>query len=208
VEEAITKFPAADKLYMIKGQILDSQGDISGAREAYATGTRKVPTSVPLWLLASRLEEKAGMGIKARAHLERARHYNPKNPELWLESIRVEERQGSTGQAKAMMARGAFREHNFFFWFAGNAETTAANYSLARVPGVWFALGRVNLDGGPAEAQDSVSRCAQKVQQPPARSRRCRPAILARAQDRQGSFLVRASSKRQPRPGRFLGMVV
>jgi pre-mRNA-processing factor 6 len=106
-EEAIAKFPEADKLYMIKGQILDSQGNVSGAREAYAAGTKKVPTSVPLWLLASRLEEKAGLAIKARALLERARHYNPKNDELWLESIRVEERQGSAAQAKATMARGA-----------------------------------------------------------------------------------------------------
>jgi pre-mRNA-processing factor 6 len=110
-EEAIAKFPEADKLYMIKGQILDSLGNVSGAREAYAAGTRKVPTSIPLWLLAARLEEKAGLAIKARALLERARHYNPKNDELWLESIRVEERHGNVAQAKAMMARGASRDH-------------------------------------------------------------------------------------------------
>lgn len=106
VNEAITKFPTFDKLYMIKGQILESLNDNSGAREAYATGTKKCPNSIPLWIMSSRLEEKAGLAIKARAILERARFHNKKSDQLWLETVKVEERAGNTAQAKTMMSRG------------------------------------------------------------------------------------------------------
>lgn len=105
VEQALVKFPTADKLYMIKGQILEGKGEVAAAREAYTTGTRKCPRSVPLWILLSRLEEKAGLAIKARAIMERARHANPKSDVLWAESCAIEERSGGTAQAKNMMAR-------------------------------------------------------------------------------------------------------
>ncbi|KAH9812567.1 PRP1 splicing factor, N-terminal-domain-containing protein [Melampsora americana] len=116
-EKALIKFPTSDKLHMIKGQILESKENLSGAREAYSTGTKKCPKSIPLWILSSRLEEKVGMTIKARAIMERARHYNPKNEELWSESCSIEERSSghTTGsstnangvgiQAKNMMSR-------------------------------------------------------------------------------------------------------
>ncbi|GAA98462.1 uncharacterized protein L969DRAFT_87027 [Mixia osmundae IAM 14324] len=105
VNEALTKFPSTDKLHMIKGQILSSQGEVGGAREAYQLGTKKCPKSIALWLLASRLEEGAGLAIKSRALLERARHNNPNNAELWLESCRLEQRCGAESQAKTIMAK-------------------------------------------------------------------------------------------------------
>ena len=106
LEQAIRKYPAFDKLHMIRGQIYDSKGEIVKARNAYAQGCKSCPKSIPLWILSARLEEKAGVIIKARSLLEKARLYNPKNDELWTESIRIEERAGSAQQAKSVLARG------------------------------------------------------------------------------------------------------
>ncbi|CAH7689019.1 PRP1 splicing factor, N-terminal-domain-containing protein [Phakopsora pachyrhizi] len=91
-QQALAKFPASEKLHMIKGQILEFKNDINGAREAYSTGTKRCPRSITLWILSSRLEERVGLTIKARAIMERARHHNPKNDRLWSESCSIEER--------------------------------------------------------------------------------------------------------------------
>jgi len=106
LEDAIKKFPQFDKLHMIRGQIHDSRGDITAARQAYALGCKSCPKSIPLWILSARLEVKAGVIIKARGLLERARLYNPKNDELWTESIRIEEKASGPQQAKSLLARG------------------------------------------------------------------------------------------------------
>ncbi|KAL5348577.1 U4/U6 x U5 tri-snRNP complex subunit Prp1 [Pseudogymnoascus australis] len=105
VNEALQLFPAADKLWMMKGQIYEGEGKLPQAREAYSTGTKACPRSVPLWLLFSRLEEKAGMVVKARSVLDRARLAVAKSPELWVESIRVERRANNISQAKVLMAK-------------------------------------------------------------------------------------------------------
>jgi len=106
LQEAIAKYPAFDKLHIIRGQIFTSRGETVQARSAYAQGCKACPKSIPLWILSARLEEKAGVIIKARGLLEKARLFNPKNDELWAESIRIEERAGSTQQAKSVLARG------------------------------------------------------------------------------------------------------
>ncbi|KAJ3105219.1 hypothetical protein HDU97_008373 [Phlyctochytrium planicorne] len=104
--EALEKFPLFAKLWMIKGQIEeDEKKDIASARETYTKGLKSVPKSIPLWILASRLEEKAGLLIKARATLEKSRLLNPKCAELWCEAIRVEFRAGNVPMAKAMIAK-------------------------------------------------------------------------------------------------------
>jgi pre-mRNA-processing factor 6 len=105
VNEALQIFPAAAKLWMMKGQIYEGEGKLPQAREAYSTGTKACPKSVPLWLLFSRLEEKAGMVVKARSVLDRARLAVPKSPELWTESVRVERRANNISQAKVIMAK-------------------------------------------------------------------------------------------------------
>ncbi|KAJ8292786.1 Pre-mRNA-splicing factor prp1 [Rhodotorula toruloides] len=106
VKDGLKVYPASAKLHMMQAQLLQAQTppNLAAAREALAAGVRKCPTSVPLWIMASRLEEQAGVRIKARALLEKARNVNPKSDELWLESVKVEERDGS-GAAKAMLAR-------------------------------------------------------------------------------------------------------
>ncbi|ORX36867.1 PRP1 splicing factor, N-terminal-domain-containing protein [Kockovaella imperatae] len=105
LQQAISKYPGFDKLHMIRGQILESRGETSEARSAYAQGCKSCPKSIPLWILSARLEEKAGIVIKARSLLEKARLHNPKNDELWMESIKIEERSGSAQQAKSVLAR-------------------------------------------------------------------------------------------------------
>jgi pre-mRNA-processing factor 6 len=105
VNEALQLFPAAAKLWMMKGQIYEGEGKLPQAREAYATGTKACPKSVPLWLLFARLEEKAGMVVKARSVLDKARLAVPKSPELWTESVRVERRANNIAQAKVLMAK-------------------------------------------------------------------------------------------------------
>ena len=105
VNQGLQLFPAAAKLWMMKGQIYEGEGKLPQAREAYSTGTKACPRSVPLWLLFSRLEEKAGMIVKARSVLDRARLAVPKSPELWTESIRVERRANNISQAKNLMAK-------------------------------------------------------------------------------------------------------
>ncbi|KAL4874173.1 hypothetical protein BDV12DRAFT_3298 [Aspergillus spectabilis] len=103
--QGLQQYPKADKLWMMKGQIYESQNKLPQAREAYGTGTRACPKSVPLWLLASRLEEKAGAVVRARSILDRARLAVPHSPELWTESVRVERRANNIPQAKVLMAR-------------------------------------------------------------------------------------------------------
>lgn len=105
VNQGLQIFPKADKLWMMKGQIYESENKLPQAREAYGTGTRACPKSVALWLLASRLEEKAGVVVKARSVLDRARLAVPKNAQLWTESVRVERRANNITQAKNLMAK-------------------------------------------------------------------------------------------------------
>ncbi len=104
VDEAIVKFPKFDKLYMMGGQLQrallsSSSGDqkegIKAAREYFARGTRACPHSSALWILSSRLEEEAGLTIRSRALLERARLLNPQSSTIWAESILVESRSSS-----------------------------------------------------------------------------------------------------------------
>ncbi|GAA5866955.1 hypothetical protein JCM8547_003930 [Rhodosporidiobolus lusitaniae] len=106
VKDGLKAYPSSPKLHMMHAQLLLSATPplIPQAREALALGVRKCPTAVPLWIMASRLEEQAGVRIKARALLEKARNLNPKSEEVWLESVKVEERDGS-GAAKPMLAR-------------------------------------------------------------------------------------------------------
>jgi pre-mRNA-processing factor 6 len=105
VNEGLQIYPMADKLWMIKGQIYESENKIPQAREAYSTGCRACSKSVPLWLLASRLEERSGLVVKARSILDRARLAVPRNAQLWTESVRIERRAGNIAQAKNLMAR-------------------------------------------------------------------------------------------------------
>lgn len=106
LSDAIELFPSYSKLWVIKGQILDEDlSEVDKAREHYSLAVRKIPKSTLLWILASKLEEKMGVAIKARALLEKARLLNPKTPELWVEAVQVERRSGNIAMAKALLAK-------------------------------------------------------------------------------------------------------
>ncbi|KAF9320561.1 hypothetical protein BG003_005744, partial [Podila horticola] len=61
LDQGLEKYPTADKLWMIKGQILVDRGDNQKARENYIKALKSCPKSVPLWILYARLEDKAGL---------------------------------------------------------------------------------------------------------------------------------------------------
>lgn len=105
LNEAVGKYPLFSKLWMMKGQILQQEKNIPGAREAYHSGLKNNPTSIPLWVLLSRIEESTGAIIKARSVLEKARLRNPQVPELWLEAVRVEIRGRNREVAVPLMAK-------------------------------------------------------------------------------------------------------
>lgn len=107
VQDGLSHYPSSAKLHMIHAQLLQTITPLPLAqtREALSTGVKKCPTATPLWIMASRLEEKSGVRIKSRALLEKARSLNPKSEEVWMESVKVEERDRS-GAAKGMLARG------------------------------------------------------------------------------------------------------
>ncbi|KAG8733001.1 hypothetical protein FRC11_009385 [Ceratobasidium sp. 423] len=103
---ALQKYPAFDKLHMIKAQIYEDIGQIGEARTTYSKALKACPKSITLWTLASRLEERDNKAIKARSLLEKARLVNPKEDVLWAESVGVEERSTGVAQAKVVLARG------------------------------------------------------------------------------------------------------
>jgi len=141
IEEGIQKYPkTASKLYMMGGQICsddlpreldNSSGEkirknkksyLDKARKIYQEGIEKCSDNVTLWILASRLEERAytflvddssaatdsssKQGVaKARSLLELARLKHPKNDFLWLEATRLERRSGNSKLAESLMAR-------------------------------------------------------------------------------------------------------
>lgn len=109
---------------MMRGQIEEQRENISEARDIYNRGVccvtwcnlntlikvcisqlKKVPLSLHLWLLLSRLEEKVGQITKARSVLEKGRHKIPQCPELWLEAVRIEVRGGKKNIAMSNMAK-------------------------------------------------------------------------------------------------------
>lgn len=83
LDQGLAKYPTAEKLWMIQGQILVDRGDNHKARENFNKALTHCSKCVPLWIMSARLEERAGMLIKARSKLERGRLLNPKSPDLW-----------------------------------------------------------------------------------------------------------------------------
>ena len=122
IEEGLSKYPKFAKLYMMGGQIcsddhVKDKANLGRARKFYQRGLKECSENVVLWILTSRLEERAhifdattlvksGTGVtKARSVLDQARLHNTKNPELWLESIRLERRARNEKLAETLMAR-------------------------------------------------------------------------------------------------------
>ena len=106
VNKGLELYPKQEKLWMEKGQIFDEDmGDLQRASEAFAAGIRACPKSLPLYLLAARLEVRRGNRSKANAFVDRGRVALPKTPILWLESVRMERRSGNMNAANHIMSR-------------------------------------------------------------------------------------------------------
>ena len=123
IEEGIARYPKFAKLYMMGGQICADdlprqKSSLERARKFHQRGLEHCPDSYVLWILASRLEERAtdfdedtdqgtarSGSTKARSMLELARLKNPKNPHLWLEAVRLERRSGNAKLAETLMAK-------------------------------------------------------------------------------------------------------
>lgn len=113
VEEGLGKYADEPKLWLMRAQLVQdaeiNEKSLDGtraARDVLSKAVRSCPRSIPLWLASSRLEESAGLAIRARAILEKARLTNPCEPLLWLESARVEERSGSRAEWSRTLSRG------------------------------------------------------------------------------------------------------
>ena len=125
LDDGIAKYPTFAKLYMMGGQICsdhlpEKKRGVERARLYYHNGVESCPDNTVLWILASRLEERApsllsgggesqaastGGFTKARSLLELARLKNPRKPELWLEAVRLENRAGNPKLAETLIAK-------------------------------------------------------------------------------------------------------
>ncbi|KAJ0394493.1 hypothetical protein P43SY_009538 [Pythium insidiosum] len=107
VLEGVAKFPTFAKLHMMAGQFYETREPprYDDAKKMYRAGLQHCPQSIPLWLLSSRLEEKAHGVVKARSVLEMARLKNPKNDELWLEATRLEARWNNPKGQEMLLAK-------------------------------------------------------------------------------------------------------
>lgn len=106
LDEAIRLYPTFAKFYMMAGQTSDSLlKDVNKARQYYQQGLKHCPTSIPLWGLLIRLEEKVKGAVKARSTCALARLKVPKNDSIWLECIRLERRTGNMKLAENLMAK-------------------------------------------------------------------------------------------------------
>jgi len=109
LEEALTKFPEFDKLWIMLGQLhtySSSLNDIEKAKEAYRQGTKNCPMSTALWLCYAHLEAHITHNYsKARSILETARLKIPKTPALWLAAVRVEQSAKNDKVAQQLMAK-------------------------------------------------------------------------------------------------------
>ncbi|RDB22099.1 Pre-mRNA-processing factor 6 [Hypsizygus marmoreus] len=102
---AIFKFPNFGKLYMIEGQIHQSQENFDQARFSFVRGLAHCTNMPTLWILLSRLEEADGQRNRAHELLSRALTIHPENESIWAELIHVEEASGGTDLAQAMLSR-------------------------------------------------------------------------------------------------------
>ncbi|KAF2640362.1 hypothetical protein P280DRAFT_34147 [Massarina eburnea CBS 473.64] len=102
--QGIQMWPGTWKLHAIKGQIYESLSKLPEAEQAYATGTRSAPNAPVLYILLSRIQERAGAVVKARSTLDRGRQKNPKTASLLCEAVRLERRQGNIPAAQNVMA--------------------------------------------------------------------------------------------------------
>jgi len=106
LDEGISLYPTYAKFYMMAGQTAEAHfKDVLKARNYFMQGIKACPSSIPLWLLLLRLEEKVKGILKARPTGELARMKLPANDLIWLECIRLERRGGNEKLAENLMSK-------------------------------------------------------------------------------------------------------
>ncbi|KAI3628476.1 prp1 [Malassezia furfur] len=187
VQEALQKFPRAPKLHMVHGQLHEARSDDAGlraARDAYAAGRPQCPDALPLWLLSSRLEERAGHApVRVRCSKRRARRTS-----------------GATCSGPSRPPSSCARQLR--------AGQEPAGAWAAGVPGVWRAVDHVDLARAAPGAQDARGRRAAAHRRPRAGDLHRGAPLLGRGQGRAGAQLVRQGRRRRPRRRRRVGLVV
>lgn len=106
LEEAIRRFPAFDKLYLMRGQLEERAGNREAAKAAYNAGLKRCIHSAPLWISLAKLEETSKNFSRARVVLEQARLKNPGNDFIWLAAVRTELRSERKKEAESLLAKG------------------------------------------------------------------------------------------------------
>jgi pre-mRNA-processing factor 6 len=106
LQNALKRYPDYPKLWLMLAQFHERH-DAKEARKIYVAALEACPTSVPIWIGFSKLEERVNGLRGARMMLEKARLKIPNNPDLWLESIRNEVRyaNGDTKLAMNMLSK-------------------------------------------------------------------------------------------------------
>lgn len=106
LDEGIRRFPTFDKLYLMRGQLEEREGNREAAKAAYNAGLKRCIHSAPLWISLAKLEEAAQNFSRARVVLEQARLKNPGNDVLWLAAVRTELRADRKKDAENLLAKG------------------------------------------------------------------------------------------------------
>jgi len=156
LEDALKSYPKFGKLYMIKGQILQAQKKYDEARATFAAGTKACPKEIPLWILASRLEEETGRRVMARSIVNKARVLNQHEPLLWMEGVQLEERDGAMPQAKVLLSKGSF------LWVTCKPVLTPALVRSSRLPYIGHPLVNDHSVRSSTAAANALGRCHEE----------------------------------------------
>ena len=187
-EDGLRLYPAAAKLWMQKGQLLDAAAATRPPRaRPTPPACARRPSRRRCGCCAARLEERAGAAVRARSLLDRAR------PGAAAERGAVD-RERAARAARGRRRRGGARGHG------------------ARAAGA-AGLGRAVGGAHHAPRAAGAAQGARARGHPPRRQRRapfccCRAHLLGGAAAGQGRRLVRARRRARRRPGGHVGVVL
>jgi len=106
LQNALKRYPDYSKIWLMLAQFYeryDENNNKKEARRIYVEAIEACPTSIPLWIGFSKLEEKVNGIMGARMILEKARLKNPNNADLWLAAVKNEVKNAKPGDTKLAM---------------------------------------------------------------------------------------------------------
>ncbi|ODV64261.1 U4/U6-U5 snRNP complex subunit PRP6 [Ascoidea rubescens DSM 1968] len=91
IEEGVKLLPKHDEFYIQKGKIFEEKQEFFKSKEAYKQGIENCPNSPLIWILYSKVIEKADKNIiRSRSMLDRGLIENKDNEDIWCEKIKLE----------------------------------------------------------------------------------------------------------------------